>query len=213
MHDRRGHDRVPVATPLLLLLAVGFVAACGTTPATPPLDSTTAPSIGPATAVPTVAPATAAPATVVPATPVPTVPVSATPACEPSDLKASHGLIEGAAGSRLTEVLIVAAIACSIDAYPTLGLRDAAGDALVGGVPAGTGRIDLSPEASYTSAVRLANWCNDEPAFPLQLTLRLGGEELPVTGGSFPDEESGMPPCNGESAAPVLEGGAWTPGG
>ena len=219
MTDRRGHDQVPVAS-LLLLLAAGFVAACGTTPPTsPPADSTTGPTVGPVTAAPssgaaeTPATATLVPATPLPATPLPTVPAAVTAPCEVSDLKATHGLVEGAAGSRLTEVVLVAGIPCSIDAFPTLGLRDAKGGAIVGGIPAGPGRIDLSPETSYSSAVRLSNWCHDEPAFPLELTIRLGAEELPVNGGSFPDQEGGMPPCSGEGVAPTLEGGAWTPGG
>jgi hypothetical protein len=47
------------------------------------------------------------------------------PACTPADLKAEHGLVEGAAGSTLTTVLLTTAIACSIDAFPAMGLRDA----------------------------------------------------------------------------------------
>ena len=213
MNDRRGRRTVPVAASSLLvagLVAAWLVAACGTpTPSTAP-TATVAPTVAPVT----VAPVTAAPATDAPTAAPPTiVPTAAgTPACTAADLKASHGLVEGAAGSRLTEVVVVAAIACSIDATPTLGLRDASGAAIVGGVATAPGRIDLSPELAYASSVRFANWCNPEPEFPLELTIRLGAEELPVTGGSFPDEESGMPPCNGESVAPTLEGGAWTPG-
>jgi hypothetical protein len=213
MNDRRGHRSVPVAAPFPLAagLFAALLAACGTTTPTVVPTATTVPTSAPLTAAPvTSEPATEAPTTV-PATIAPTTAAGA-PACTAADLKASHGLVEGAAGSRLTEVVLVTAVPCSIDATPTLGIRDAAGAAIVGGVATGAGRIDLSPELSYSSNVRFANWCNPEPEFPLELTIRLGGEELPVSGGSFPDEESGMPPCNGESVAPTLEGDAWVPG-
>ncbi len=211
MIDRRGHARVPVA-PLLLLLAMALLAACGSTTPTGPLVATTGPTVAPrhgsadddrARHVRAVGPDRDRAAG---------IGRDGTSPCTAADLKASHGLVEGAAGSRLTEVVLVTAVTCSIDAFPVLGLRDATGAAIVGGVAAGSGRIDLSPENAYASSVRFANWCNAEPAFPLELTVRLGSEELAVTGGSFPDEEGGMPPCNGESVPPTLEGGAWTPG-
>jgi hypothetical protein len=209
MIDRRGHRRVPVAAPKLLvagLFSALLLAACGTaTPSVVPI-ATTLPTVAPVS----IAPVTAAPVTAAPPTTAPTA--GGTPACTAADLKATHGLVEGAAGSRLTEVVLVTSVACSIEATPTLGLRDASGTAIVGGVATGAGRLDLSPELAYASNVRFANWCNPEPEFPLELTIRLGVEELPVGGGSFPDEESGMPPCNGETVAPTLEGGAWAPG-
>jgi hypothetical protein len=208
MHDRRGHHRVPVSRRFALALAVGvatLVAACGQDipPSTPPVSST-----GP-TGLSATAPAangTQAPEP----TGFVTLPPSAAAPCVAADLKASHGLVEGAAGSRLTEMVLVSAVACSVDAFPVLGLRDADGDALVGGA-AGSGRIDLVAGTSYTSAVRLSNWCLPEPSFPLALQLRLGADELPVTGGSFPGEDIGLPPCNGDGP-PILEGTAWTRG-
>jgi hypothetical protein len=132
-----------------------------------------------------------------------------TPPCLLADLKASHGLIEGAAGSRLTEVVLVAAETCSVDAFPAFRLRDASGAGLVGGTSAGPGAIDLVPGVAYTSEARVANWCAPEPAFPLALEIVLGEQELAVTGGSFP-EEGDLPPCSGDGA-PILEGTAWTP--
>ena len=131
------------------------------------------------------------------------------PECTADDLKASHGLVEGAAGSRLTTVVLVAQVACSIDAYPAVGLRDSHGTFLVGGVAGGPGRIDLDPDRSYESAVRFGNWCATDPAFPLTLDLRIAGGEVAVTGPSFP-EDGDMPPCNG-GGGPVLEAGAWAP--
>ena len=163
--------------------------------APPPVPVTAAPSVAPVTTAPTAPPAST---------------TTGAPACTAADLKASHGLVEGAAGSRLTEMVLVAGVACSIDLFPTLGLRDANGAAIVGGVAGGAGRLDLSPEVSYTSNARVANWCVAEPPFPIELELRLGAEELAVTGSSFP-EEGDLPPCNSDGG-PILEAGAWTPG-
>ena len=187
------------ATPLVVVTLLA--AACSAAPAASPTSSATA--APPPTA--TLAPATNEPATIAP--PTTPVPTQVSP-CAAADLKASHGLVEGAAGSVFTEVVLVSAVTCSVDAFPVLGLRDASGGALVGGTATGGGRLDLVAGTSYTSSVRLANWCLPEPAFPLALAIRLGQEELPVTGTSFPSEDSGMPPCNGEGG-PILEGGAW----
>jgi hypothetical protein len=199
MKDGRGH-RVPL-TALLSLVVIALVAACGSpTPSAFP-NATTGPTIGPVTA----SPATSA----APATTSATAAAGAPP-CTAADLKASHGLIEGAAGSRLFEVILVSAAACSVDAFPTLGIRDATGAAIVGGVAGGAGRIDLSPEASYASPVRLSNWCVSDPAFPLSLEIRLGSEELAVTGPAFEDE-SDLPACSGGGGA-ILEAGAWVAG-
>ena len=205
MHDGQGHHSAPVATLLLVAVATALAACAPQTPTLSPVVQTTGPSTPPITAFPSTAPTSAAPPTAA----APTAAAGA-PACTAADLKASHGLVEGAAGSRITEVVLVTSTACSIDTFPTLGIRDAAGTAIVGATAGGTGRMDLSSEASYTSEVRIANWCAPEPSFPLVLELRLGSEELAVTGSSFP-EEGNLPPCN-SSGAPILEAGAWTAG-
>jgi hypothetical protein len=208
MHDRRGHDHVPVTRRLALAATFGvalatLLGACGTTTPTP--SATVVPPSTAATASPTQAAIETAPPTPSP------LPPSILAPCAAADLKASHGRVEGAAGSQFTEVVLVSAIACSIDRYPSLGLRDADGAALVGGVPGGVGRIDLAAGAAYVSAVRLANWCREvEPAFPLALEIRLGPEALQVTGDPFPAEGE-TPPCNGEGLPTTLESGPWTP--
>ena len=71
--------------------------------------------------------------------------------------------------------------------------------------PAGWTR---KPGGVYNTVVRLANWCTPEPAFPVTLELRLGPEELTVTGGSFPEGDS-MPPCL-RRRHPDLRGGTLT---
>jgi hypothetical protein len=206
MHDRRRRRTVPLAAPLLVI-AAAFLAACGSPgPTTSPVEVTTGPTTPPITQVPvTLAPVTAPPVTAAPPTA-----AAGTPACTPADLKVSHGLVEGAAGSRLTEIVLVASSVCTLDLYPTLGLRDKNNNALVGGTAGGSGQIEVSPAGSYTSEVRLGNWCAPDPAFPLTLELRLGSDELQVTGSSFP-EQGGLPPCVGDGG-PILEAGAWTAG-
>jgi hypothetical protein len=204
MADRRGSARTRAAAPFLAVVLVLGPVACSATPtaeptATPLQTSTPGPTV-------TELPSPSAVATTAATAPGPSA-VSAALACTAAELKASHDLVEGAAGSRLTTVLIVAASTCSVDAFPTMGLRDAGGAELVGSVAGGPGRIDLDPNVSYTSGVRLANWCNPEPAFPLSLVVRIGAEEVGVTGSSFPDEGD-MPPCNG-GGGPVLEAGQW----
>ena len=52
--------------------------------------------------------------------------------------------------------------------------------------------------------------CAADPAFPLTLEIRLGAEEVAVTGPLFEDP-SNLPPCNGEGGA-NLEAQAWTAG-
>lgn len=184
-------------------MALG-VAVLACTPAASPSPTVVIPAI---TAAPTESPS-APPMTLAPLPTAADTGSAGTPPCVLADLKASHGLVEGAAGSRLTEVLIVSSITCSIDAYPTLGLRDADGAALLSGPAIGLGGIDLVPGVAHVSQVRLSNWCNPEPAFPLELEVILAGTELPVTGGSFPDDGD-LPPCNGDGG-PILEGSAWT---
>lgn len=187
------------------LLLAAIVLACAPAPsATPDGDATDGPTTG------ATAPAGSSPATS--STPEPTVNdtgSAGTPPCLLADLKASHGLIEGAAGSRLTEVVLVSATTCSVDAFPALRLRDASGAGLVGGTSAHPGAIDLVPGVAYTSEVRLANWCAPEPSFPLALEVVLGEDELVVTGDSFP-EDGDLPPCSGDGA-PILEATGWAP--
>ncbi len=181
-----------------LVLAVAVI---GCNPAaSPSLTPTQAATLTP-TAVPTAA------ATLAPLPTAVDTGSAGTAPCLVADLKASHGLVEGAAGSRLTEVILVSSVTCSIDAYPTLGLRDADGTALLSGPAIGPGGIDLVPGVANVSQVRLANWCAPEPAFPLELEIIISGAELPVTGGSFPDDGD-LPPCNGDGG-PILEGSAW----
>jgi hypothetical protein len=196
MIDRPG---ARVAALLFALLATGCgVATPSASPAAPTAGATSAETF------PASPPVTAEP--------LPTVVdtgTAGTPACLLADLKASHGLVEGAAGSRVTQVVLVSAATCSVDAYPALRLRDSTGAGLVSAPSANPGAIDLVPGVGYTSDVRVVNWCAPDPSFPLSLFVVIGEDELLVTGGSFP-EDGDLPPCNG-ATGPRLEGTAWTP--
>jgi hypothetical protein len=204
MADRRGRTRTRAAAPLLAGLLALASTACAASPSARPSEAATAArSTAAATAAatepggtPTAAATSAA------------ISTSEAPACAATDLKASHGLVEGAAGSRVTTVVLVAATACSLDLYPAMGIRDGAGSELVASTTSGSGRIDLDPDASYASDVRFANWCDPEPKFPLTLGILIGTAEVTVTGTSFPDAGT-MPPCNG-NGGPVLEASPWS---
>ena len=206
MADRRGRIRARAAAPLVAAAFTFALLACAPSP---PATPTPAPTATPfatitATMIPTQSAASPSP-TLLPS-PAGTG-ISGAQPCTASQLKASHGIVEGAAGSRLTEVVLVASESCSVDAFPAFGIRDANGAELVGSVAGGPGRIDLDPDASYQSALRFANWCGTDPTFPLSLVLRVGAEEVDVTGSSFPDEGD-LPPCNG-GGGPLLEAAAW----
>jgi hypothetical protein len=136
--------------------------------------------------------------------------VAATPAaaaCTAADLKISHGLVEGTAGSRNTELVLVTGVQCALPLGPVLGIRDANGQALIAGTSEDPGFITVGPGGSYVSEARVANWCGDDPAFPLTLELRLGADLVPIEGGSFPDEGD-MPPCTA-TASPILSATPW----
>jgi hypothetical protein len=211
MVDRRGRTSIPAAAPFIAvvvgLAVIVVLAACTSAPSptpAPPTPSpvvTPAPSIAASVAPPSLAPSPSAP-------PLETQPSGAAQ-CEPADIKASHGRVEGAAGSIFTTVILSLEVACSINLYPAFGLRDATGAVLVGGAAGGSGRLELDPKLTYETDVRLANWCADDPEFPLRFELILsGGATEEVTGGSFP-EEGDIPPCNGDTVGRILEATAW----
>lgn len=193
------------------LILAGVVGGCG--PVTPsPAPSTAAPTET-ATALPTLAPTVPATEPAMTAIPIPTGPLdtggAGTPPCAPADLKASHGLVEDADGSRHTDVVLEAADTCSVDAFPAFSLRDGAGATVVEGPSAAPGATDLVGGVAYTSRVGLANWCVTGAVFPVSLQLVVDGSELFVSGGSFPEEDN-PPSCDGDGS-PVLDAGAWTP--
>ena len=196
-----------LAARLLPRLALGGFLAAALVACGPALTSTPSPASGTTapteTLGPTLTPATPTP--IVTPTPVPT-PVGGIGICGTADLKASHGLVEGAAGSLITQVVLESNADCTVETSPSLGLQDKSGNALVTATQAGPGTVELHAGNAYSSQVRIANWCHPEPAFPLALILWIDGEKLIVTGGSFPD--GGMPGCLGAGGV-RLESTAW----
>lgn len=187
---------------IVALLLAGAIGACNPVVPSPSVATERA------TLAPTVAP-TEPTATIGPtATPVETD-TAGMPPCEPSDLKASHGLVEASGDSRLTEVVLVSAGSCSVNLFPGVALTDPAGTAIVDSPSAGPGRLDLVADIGYRSQVRLASWCAPEPAFPLTLRLVVADAEIEVSGSSFP-EDGELPPCTADGET-VLEASAWNP--
>jgi hypothetical protein len=196
MTEPRDIRTSPRIAPLVISL---LFAACSPTPTptpTPAQPPTASPS---ATIVPTDAgspgPSSSA-----------TGPAAA--ACATADVKVSHGIVEGTAGSRDTEVILVAAVRCALPAWPALILRDGRGADRADSSVGGSDRIVVQPGGTYATAVQFSNWCAAEPAFPLPLVLVLDGGSVAVTGGPFP-EDGDLPPCTGGDV-PSLNATAWT---
>lgn len=211
MHDRRQRRHPIPVLPLLAVLigAGGMLAACSSTAPTATLPSLRPPTAAPPSepidtlGLPSFDPETDAPEPSDTDTGSP-----GTPPCAIGELKASRGITEVAGDERSTEVVLVAAGTCSVDAFPTVVLRDADGGILVEAKAGGTGGIDLVGGVAYTSVIRLSNWCLGEPEYPVSIGVRQGGATLAVTGESFPDEGD-LPACVHEDADPALSATAW----
>lgn len=211
MTDRRGARAAVRLAALFAVATVAFaLAACGSPSPTasplPVLPTIVPPSEPAATPEPTPVPADSEP-------PEPTdddTGTAGTPPCTSAELKASHGITQADGDDRVTELILVAAETCSIDAYPALLLEDGRGKLLFAASAAGSGGIDLVGGVAYTSQVRLGNWCLGEPGYPVSIGIIEGVETITVTGDSFPDEGD-LPPCAHEDADPELSGSAWQP--
>ena len=191
-------NRLALACSLVAVLAAG----CG--PSTSTVAPATSTPVVPPTEGPTLTPATPPPATTAPTT----AATLAGAVCGPSDLKASHGLVDGAAGSVFTQVVLEANSSCTVDATPSVGLQDKNGTAVVPDTAASGGPFQLEAGKAYTSTVRFANWCGSNPAFPVSLIIWIDGDKLVVTGGSFPSD--GMPGCLGApGSAATLDATPW----
>ena len=208
MHDLRPRRSVLLAVAFSLALVM---AGCGTvTPTSSPLP------VLPTAGTPTVGEVPTAPPTMVveeSEAPEPSdtdTGSPGTPPCQIDELKASRGLIEVMGEERTTEVILVSAGTCSVDAFPTLLMEDGSDRILVAAKAGGPGGIDLVPGVAYASEVRLSNWCLGEPEFPVRIGILHGIETLLVTGDSFPSEGD-LPACVHEDADPSLSGTAWQP--
>jgi hypothetical protein len=197
-----------LAARLLPRLVLGGFLAAALVACGPDLASTPSPGVDTAAPTPLIL-VSPSPAETTAPTVAPTSAPTAAPGstrCGVTDLKASHGLDEGAAGSVITELVLESNSNCTVETAPSLGLQDKSGNALVTATPPGPGSIQLVAGGAYTTHVRIANWCQPEPAFPVSLVLWIDSEKLVVTGGSFPD--GGMPGCLGTDGV-HLESTPW----
>jgi hypothetical protein len=197
-----------LAAQLLPRLVLGGFLAAALVACGPDLASTPSPAAATAAPTPLILVSPSPAATTAPTlapTSAPTAVAGSTP-CSVADLKASHGLVDGAAGSIFTDVVLESSSNCTVETAPSLGLQDKSGNALVTATAAGAGSIQLVAGGAYTSTVRIANWCQPEPAFPVSLVLWIDSEKLVVSGGSFPD--GGMPGCLGTDGV-HLESTPW----
>lgn len=193
-----------------LLLVAAAAIACSPTPTapSPPLATSATATPASATVAPTIPPSLPA-ATVGPIdTPVETAGAGRS-SCAPSDVKVSHGLVVGDGDVRQTDVVMVTAAACSVDAIPGVQVRDGAGNLVAQRAAAPeVVVIVLTSGVAYTAEVQISNWCIGEPMLPLTLEITLVDEQsVMVTGSSFPDETD-LPPCVG-AGEPVLNATGW----
>jgi Domain of unknown function (DUF4232) len=209
MRDRgAGRRPVRLLVPLLALLAAACTPTMTSTATFQPVTSTAPPT---ELASPSLL-ASPVPPSPTPGTPAPSAgptPTAGLTGCAVGDLKASHGIVEGASGARLTSVVLESDTTCTVSAVPNLALIDDSQLVLATSSTPGPQTITLAPGGVYGSDVRFANWCGNDPAYPITLFILIGDRSVAVTGGSFP-ESNDMPPCLGTDAAELM-GTPWTP--
>jgi hypothetical protein len=147
------------------------------------------------------------------ATPAPTASPVPVAACHAGDFAWSSDPWGGAAGSRGTTILARGVTGlqgpCVIRGQATLTLRDANG-ALLLTAHAGATNVSVKAGDLFEMGVSWSNWCGNDPAQPISLTLVLPGDSLPVplvpASGSIQ-----VPPCNGPGQPPSLTGTGFQP--
>ena len=130
-------------------------------------------------------------------------------ACQPLDVALSAEPWGGAAGSRGTIVTVTLAngrYPCALAGQATGVISDANGTVLVSGgsvTAAGAPAVDLEPNTAFTVGVAWSNWCGNDPAAPVSLSLKFEGwtSAVPVT---VPSGANPVPPCNGAGSPTSL---------
>jgi Domain of unknown function (DUF4232) len=131
---------------------------------------------------------------------------TALPTCGLADVSFIAEPWGAAAGSRGTTVYVTLAAGrqpCTLShSYDvTAEIRDANGELLVSGTsptfrPPPIPTIDLEPGAAYISGIAWSNWCGDDPAAPVRLSLELVARFAAVAV-DVPAGVNPVPPCNG----------------
>jgi hypothetical protein len=131
----------------------------------------------------------------------------------PADVTFSAEPWGGAAGSRGTTVTVTLAdgrYPCALGGRVAALISDANGTLLVSGQSAAVGSVDLEPNTAFTLGVAWSNWCGNDPAAPVSLSLKIEGwtSAVPV---SVPAGANPVPPCNGAGAPSSLSVTALEP--
>jgi len=119
--------------------------------------------------------------------------------CAPMDVILSAEPWGGATGSRGTVVTVSLAdgrYPCALGGRVAGLISDANGAVLVSGQSGPGGAINLESHASFTLGVDWSNWCGNDPAAPVRLSVKFEGwaAAVPV---NVPDGTDPVPPCNG----------------
>jgi hypothetical protein len=145
-------------------------------------------------------------------TPAPTASPATVAACRAGDFAWSSDAWGGAMGSRGTIILargVTSLQPCVIRGEAILTLRDANGTRLLTAHAAATD-ASVSAGKLFQMGVTWSNWCGNDPAQPISLTLVLPGDTLPVP--VIPASGSILvPPCNGAAQASSLSGTGFQP--
>jgi hypothetical protein len=144
--------------------------------------------------------------------PTPTASPAPIAACRAGDFAWSSDAWGGAMGSRWTTILargVTSLQPCVIRGEAILTLRDANGTLLLSAHAAATD-VSVSAGKLFQMGVSWSNWCGNDPAQPISLTLVLPGDTLPVpvipASGSIQ-----VPPCNGAAQSSSLSGTGFQP--
>jgi hypothetical protein len=131
----------------------------------------------------------------------PSVPVVAEGACAASNLTATVGGWEGAAGHRIGTITVTnpGAVACILSGSLQPALIDRNGHELIVGEVASGPAARLEPGASVQTMVQTGNYCGPTAQEPAAVRLDLGPGGKLIAKPADGDASSGVPPCMGEA--------------
>jgi hypothetical protein len=166
------------------------------------------------TAGPAVSPSAATPGASAPASVVPSAASSGDTiggTCPVTDIVASAGGWEAAAGSRGAEVTVEnrGSAACTLPKGPLVAILDRTANILLASPASGTGTgPTLEPSGKTGFTILFSNWCDMSVAPPLTVVLRVGSGAVEITGLSLTATD--LPPCNGPGQPANLTTTTWT---
>ena len=138
---------------------------------------------------------------------------SAPVACDPASLAARISGWEGAAGSRIADVVLVnqGPSACLLEAMARPQLVDGRGEVLIDGrAPTDRATVPLEPGATVRTLVEASNLCKPAPTPPVSVAFVMTDGQRLVAAPLTPDDAT-VPPCNGSAAPAVIDMHPWAP--